>query len=267
LGSQIAFQLTNENLPDTETLERDESMSTDTGLATPSSTELLVPFVHGEEINSKVSNNETLTKDEVDTTAASEDADTTPNTKRIEAIESQANEVTDCQIPVSSHQFNQLFNYVNHIDHIYLRRGEVKKIIIAFLPDSRGRGRRPAKSSEFKKDEGSSSQFDDVEKLGSYQNPSDEDDMYDFFEINGLLFFFAFKLQYGATEESFEMETPKSPPRSSDSTQLTTSMGDLALMDDYRKSYLDKTDGTETQPTTAPDCQVRLRHLRRIIHG
>eukprot|EP00842_Homolaphlyctis_polyrhiza_P006400 jgi/Hompol1/6761/HPOL_003718-RA len=33
------------------------------------------------------------------------------------------------------YQFNQLFNYVNHIDEVSLEPGETQRIIIAFLPE------------------------------------------------------------------------------------------------------------------------------------
>lgn len=61
--------------------------------------------------------------------------------------------------------FNQLFNFVGHIDQIDLEPFQTQKIIIAFLPTT-----EPNTPTIFK-----------------------EDATHDFIEINGLLFFFCFK--------------------------------------------------------------------------
>jgi hypothetical protein len=74
-----------------------------------------------------------------------------------------------------NHQFNQLFNYVNHIDQIELDPGQCQKIIVAFLPEDK----------EDKK-------ISDVPTSFSVDK---NDNTFDFFEVNGILFFVCFRKQ------------------------------------------------------------------------
>ncbi|KAL5032177.1 hypothetical protein BDV3_000767 [Batrachochytrium dendrobatidis] len=95
------------------------------------------------------------------------------------------------------HQFNQLFNYVNHIDEVLIEPGQLQKIIIAFLPeikDSRESvltAQAPA-NSRLKSITGNrlnSSQMMD----SLFVSQGEEEETFDFFEVNGLIFFFAYR--------------------------------------------------------------------------
>ncbi|KAI9092651.1 hypothetical protein DFS34DRAFT_583878, partial [Phlyctochytrium arcticum] len=125
LGAQIAFQLTNENLPDHDGDGNDPRVTTNTVAAAA-----------------------------IGVFGSSE------------------------QNTLHGHQFNQLFNYVNHIHEITIQPGESQKIILAFLPDTPGKSRRENGEGEAKI------------KVDGVAN---DDEKYDFFDINGLLFFFAYK--------------------------------------------------------------------------
>lgn len=69
------------------------------------------------------------------------------------------------------HQFNQLFNFVNHIDQIELDPHQTRSIIIAFLPDGRGH---------------LNEESPDKHESANYES-------FDYFEVNGMLFFVCFK--------------------------------------------------------------------------
>lgn len=73
------------------------------------------------------------------------------------------------------HQFNQLFNQLGHIDQVSIKPHQTQKVILAFLPEKR---------SEKTAIEGDETVF--VER-------QDGGESYDFFEVNGLLFFFGYK--------------------------------------------------------------------------
>ncbi len=67
------------------------------------------------------------------------------------------------------HQFNQLFNFVNHIDQIELEPFQSQKIIIAFLPDL-------------------------VNVLTPLEFPTEKsEETHDYTTVNGTLFFVCFK--------------------------------------------------------------------------
>lgn len=108
LGSQIAFQLSNENLLENDL---DEYLVTNTVIA---------------------------------------------------AFNSQKNKKN-----ISGNLFNQLFNYVNHVDSVTIQPKSSINLIISFLPELNRK----------------------------------KEELLDFFEINGLLFFFAYKMQ-DITQES-----------------------------------------------------------------
>ncbi|KAJ3159683.1 hypothetical protein HK101_001020 [Irineochytrium annulatum] len=163
LGDQIAFQLTNENLPDR--LGSDGKLAADPGVI------------------------ETAPDGSVDSTGALADHggarsaldDFATNTVAAAAIGAFGTE------GLHGHQFNQLFNFVNHIDEVSVPAGATVRIVLAFLPDGRVRGNRPLEGT---KDDGSAVK-DDVTTQSSSANEDEE--LYDFFEVNGALFFYAFR--------------------------------------------------------------------------
>eukprot|EP00833_Pecoramyces_ruminatium_P011519 jgi/Orpsp1_1/1185551/evm.model.c7180000094347.1 len=84
---------------------------------------------------------------------------------------------------VYNQQFNQLFNYVGQIDEVQIEPGQTIPIILEFLPEN--------------KEKIDMQNIDTIKNdrsdtfLNSY---NDEDANYNFFEINGLLFFIAYRL-------------------------------------------------------------------------
>ncbi|KAH6570662.1 hypothetical protein BASA62_004240 [Batrachochytrium salamandrivorans] len=97
------------------------------------------------------------------------------------------------------HQFNQLFNYVNHIDEVLLESGQTQKIIVAFLPEVKD-NRESVLTSQIPASSRLKSITGNRMDGGGMIEPSfipqgEEEETFDFFEINGLLFFFAYKAE------------------------------------------------------------------------
>ncbi|KAJ3290798.1 hypothetical protein HK104_006518 [Borealophlyctis nickersoniae] len=194
LGSQIAFQLTNENLPDRDLSIRGPRKL----LQEDSSTSLLSVDAEplGQSMNSGASSPRTdrssppsvyTTPSEPGTPAEPDNSllQITTNTVAAAAIGAFGTESN----ALHGHQFNQLFNYVNHIDEVQIEPGQSRKIILAFLPDVRGRGRGRRDG----KDVGMGSMHEDGTD-SPFLAVSEEDETYDFAELNGLLFFFAYRI-------------------------------------------------------------------------
>ncbi|ORY06684.1 hypothetical protein LY90DRAFT_678342 [Neocallimastix californiae] len=84
---------------------------------------------------------------------------------------------------VYNQQFNQLFNYVGQIDEVQIEPGQTVPVIVEFLPENKEK-----------------INMQDIEAVNSDRNDTflnsynDEDANYNFFEINGLLFFIAYRL-------------------------------------------------------------------------
>ncbi|KAI8615007.1 hypothetical protein BC830DRAFT_1124579, partial [Chytriomyces sp. MP71] len=132
-----------------------------------------------------------------------------------------------------SHQFNQLFNYVNYIDQIEMEPGQILKVVMAFLPDDGHVANSPnsvdrSPSPDFRA-KGTLSMDDhmSVSQPTSHDAPpilhslDGGEELHDFFEINGLIFFFAFVKSPtfdGYSLDSLEMTTPRPFP----GTDLTT---------------------------------------------
>ncbi|KAH7052805.1 hypothetical protein BKA57DRAFT_391544, partial [Linnemannia elongata] len=74
-------------------------------------------------------------------------------------------------------QFNQLFNHVNLIDEVTVAAGETEYVILGFLPEPKGKNRRGTNI--------------DTEEFDSNDQHTDS---FDAFEVNGLVFFFAYKI-------------------------------------------------------------------------
>ncbi|ORX51768.1 hypothetical protein BCR36DRAFT_582810 [Piromyces finnis] len=84
---------------------------------------------------------------------------------------------------VYNKQFNQLFNYVGQIDEVQIEPGQTVPVIVEFLPENKEKINM--QNMDILKNDGSDA------FLNTY---NDEDANYNFFEINGLLFFIAYRL-------------------------------------------------------------------------
>ncbi|KAF9133180.1 hypothetical protein BGW39_010393 [Mortierella sp. 14UC] len=115
-------------------------------------------------------------------------------------------------------QFNQLFNHVNLIDEVTVAAGETEYVILGFLPEPKGKNRRGASTvtEVTNNNSGNGSAFGDGVQIyddnrqrdisanglvnGSNIDTEDFDsndlqtDSFDSFEVNGLVFFFAYKI-------------------------------------------------------------------------
>lgn len=164
-------------------------------------------------------------------------ANTLPTISTNTAAAAEAGSLT-----ASGHQFNQLFNHVNLIDEVTVASGETEYVILGFLPDPRGKSRRGKWDSTSagmditNANSGNGSAhgdgvqiFDDgrhrdfsANGLANGSNMESEEfdandqqtDNFDSFEVNGLVFFFAYKSTASSqtlTGESMEAVMTYSP--------------------------------------------------------
>ncbi|KAI9206366.1 uncharacterized protein BJ171DRAFT_29085 [Polychytrium aggregatum] len=197
MGSQIAFQLTNENLPSrikrrTPLLEIDSDRHRKR--SPPRLSELSPTFSTSLECLSSSLGVDVQADPSRCATPESffggEDScppspPLTTNTVAASTIGAFTSE--------GGHHFNQLFNYVNHITEVYIPASQSQHVIIAFLPDSRSKNRAAGRG-----DPGDDAVRDDAFDLQRLSGPSPEDETFDFFEVNGLLFFFGYLADRGA---------------------------------------------------------------------
>ncbi|CAG8447699.1 8569_t:CDS:10 [Diversispora eburnea] len=223
LGSQIAFQLSNENLPEFDYMKSNSTkikevkkMSSNASLSTTSEDYSNAPLNDIPEdplIN--------ITTNTVAAAAAGAFGDN-----------------------VNGYQFNQLFNYVNHIDEVEISPGCSQKIILAFLPDSRNNNTRRselnhASTPSFTDVNGLSSvsvDTDEVEDIrgntGMFAQSSEEDETHDFFEVNGLLFFFAYIIDKQHQQQNIQQNGGLV-----DTLNIERSYGNNIPSDKYRENY------------------------------
>jgi hypothetical protein len=232
LGAQISFQLTNENLPDDD-LQADNSktvfkMGSWSGSAPQSlrsSLNSIVGYSQTEFQSSTVDG-------ESGAWSLSRSSSMENNVPPLPPV---ANARDQSGQKEHGHQFNQLFNYVNHIDQVYLPAGQSEKVIVAFLPAEKS--------------------HDDVSnKAEEIENPfptADGEESNDFFEVNGVIFFFAFKVVAdkddvrSVTKHFIEgLETPGSDVSLQSRIQASDSVGPGDATDPDAKN------------TAAPDYQV-----------
>ncbi|OUM65110.1 hypothetical protein PIROE2DRAFT_7914 [Piromyces sp. E2] len=167
LGNQISFQLNNENLENEN--EFLNSVLNDQSNSTPepySSNISLFSPINSYSDNESVGHNfELKIKESTYSTSLLNNMNhTTANA-------------------VYNQQFNQLFNYVGQIDEVQIEPGQTIPIIVEFLPENKEKINM--QNMDVLKNDGSDT------FLNSY---NDEDANYNFFEINGLLFFIAYRL-------------------------------------------------------------------------
>ncbi|KAF9935756.1 hypothetical protein BGZ67_003136 [Mortierella alpina] len=125
-------------------------------------------------------------------------------------------------LTATGHQFNQLFNLVGLVDEVTVKAGNTENVILGFLPDPRGRSRRGKwdsaatimESGNANSGNGSAQGdgvqiYDDSRQRDTasnglvngnnidsedFENNDQQTDNFDSFEVNGLVFFFAYKL-------------------------------------------------------------------------
>ncbi|KAJ3043675.1 hypothetical protein HDV00_004448 [Rhizophlyctis rosea] len=202
LGEQVAFQLTNENLPD-----RDFATTPRKKAPTPHTiTEAVLATAEEASRHGKGEDVGPWSPSQGDSSGVPSiyntpsEAGTPP-----EPVEPTTSQITTNTVEAATigvfgaesnalhgHQFNQLFNYVNHIDEVRIEPGQSQKVILAFLPDVHGRGRKTGTS------ESDGSRRDEAVDGGAFMPLSADEECYDFVELNGQLFFFAYKTGFKA---------------------------------------------------------------------
>ncbi|KAL1925437.1 uncharacterized protein VTP21DRAFT_320 [Calcarisporiella thermophila] len=182
LGTQVAFQPNNENLPDPDAFFQNTS-SAGAGLVsfpqTPSdeASEPLATFP-----STPPSPTLSTSMDDVPNTLPEHFFSIATNT-----VAAMAAGISD-RFGHQGYQFNQLFNYVNYVDEIDIPPFQSKKVILAFLPDSsRERSSRRTANRVDRSEESS-----DRSSLFSSAAPADSEETHDIFEVNGLLLFYGY---------------------------------------------------------------------------
>ncbi|KAG0364530.1 hypothetical protein BGZ54_007414, partial [Gamsiella multidivaricata] len=131
-------------------------------------------------------------------------------------------------LTATGHQFNQLFNHVNLIDEVTVPAGETEYVILGFLPDPRGRNRRGKWDStstgvditnansgngsahgdgvqiydDSRQRDVSANGLGNGSSMGNeeFESNDQQTDSFDSFEVNGLVFFFAYKTTTAAAK-------------------------------------------------------------------
>ncbi|KAG9297531.1 hypothetical protein G9A89_001471 [Geosiphon pyriformis] len=213
LGSQVAFQLTNENFPDfdSEKLINHES----DGLSHPNWE--FSPATQRHDADNSPSDTQIgslMPRDDIIAAKTRKAISSLSPLKNNPLSNIVTNTVAAAAAGsfgdnINGHQFNQLFNYVNHIDEVEILPWQSQKVILAFLPDPRDKARRSLVghsmspyssdtsgiSSSASGNIGSSNSLEETnENSAVFSISSEEDEIHDFFEVNGLLFFFGYNL-------------------------------------------------------------------------
>jgi len=131
---------------------------------------------------------------------------------------------------------------VNHIDEVVIPQGSSQKIILVFLPDAHHRSEEDQNMSSSTSDiigissTGISGGSDETRINNNvFTQSSEDDETYDFFEVNGLLFFFAYVIDKQKDVESMEISNigpSNTVTFSTNSLALTneTDQGSISLM-------------------------------------
>ncbi|KAG0014000.1 hypothetical protein BGZ81_000714, partial [Podila clonocystis] len=155
-------------------------------------------------------------------------------------------------LTASGHQFNQLFNHVNLIDEVTVAAGETEYVILGFLPDPRGKTRRGKWESNLagmditNANSGNGSAqgdgiYDDRKDVSvnglsaiegeEFESNDQQTDNFDSFEVNGLVFFFAYKVTTAGARAHDKADTSSPPGAPITEQSFTTSLvvhpGDL----------------------------------------
>ncbi|KAI8137679.1 hypothetical protein BJV82DRAFT_674482 [Fennellomyces sp. T-0311] len=88
----------------------------------------------------------------------------------------------------SDYHFNQLFNYVNHIDQLELEPFQSRPFILAFLPETR---RLDSDTQDEDEDVGSAA---DTGRFNLHDTAAEEGNMYEGHNVTGSLFFFGYHI-------------------------------------------------------------------------
>lgn len=101
-----------------------------------------------------------------------------------------------------NYHFNELFNYVNHIDELELEPQQTRRLILAFLPDTQTDGRFHGDISDESLQDSSLTMRDPADDTGEKRK----------FHVTGALFFFGYYMdELAAMASQMESDLPGSP--------------------------------------------------------
>ncbi|CAG8579491.1 12936_t:CDS:2, partial [Acaulospora morrowiae] len=250
LGSQVAFQLTNENLPEFEPQESRLPVIKEVNESLASK-----PYYA---LNPTSENNSSVSLNNISENPLN---DITTNTVAAAAAGAFGD--------VNGYQFNHLFNYVNHIDEVEIAPGCSQKIILAFLPDPRNKIRRsdantavtPSSTSDLSVTPSASVDTDGVDDARGNANlftQSSEDETHDFFEVNGLLFFFAYIVD--KQQNSGLIEKSIRDRESSDYSDNVDTNGNNSVIKSYKPDIeITSSREIESVNTSKADHQITIK--------
>ncbi|KAJ3076202.1 hypothetical protein HDU98_005086 [Podochytrium sp. JEL0797] len=173
------------------------------------------------------------------------------------------------------HQFNQLFNYVNYIDQVDLEPGQTLPVVLAFLPDDQNIIVRSASPDTSR----GPSSMDERSTIHSLQSPDSVpshqnfetggEELHDFCEINGLIFFFAF-IKPTQDENMASLQNLSLPPlmlpAGGGSTATNASIMSSSITSDEGSTALVH-QGVSTRDSGSPDYQVTVKFRSRVCRS
>ncbi|KAJ3395154.1 hypothetical protein HDU84_002728 [Entophlyctis sp. JEL0112] len=181
----------------------------------------------------------------------------------------QSASVDDSKRNNHDYQFNQLFNYVNYVEHVELRPGQTLPLVLAFLPDGQNSSdsyltaRSESPENLRSKQIETASSIDGSSTVSSVSQDSDlthqrrnlstadgGEDLHDFFEVSGLIFFFAFVKPVEAGENQLNANQPTGE-----------------ILGDVDNASLALSGSSSTRDVGSPDFQVTLKFHSRVCRS
>ncbi|KAI9329352.1 hypothetical protein BDR26DRAFT_729799 [Obelidium mucronatum] len=164
------------------------------------------------------------------------------------------------------HQFNQLFNYVNYIDQVDLEPNQTLPIVLAFLPDDQNVSSNINHRSS-SPDQSRFAGLDDIRssalspESAPVQNIDNSEELHDFCEINGLIFFFAF-IKPPADETA-----NKTSPSNMSPSPASASAASASIPSPAANSFDDNNVLVGNRDSGSPDYQVTLKFRSRVCRS
>ncbi|KAJ3219397.1 hypothetical protein HK099_004728, partial [Clydaea vesicula] len=159
LGSQVAWQLENENLPSLKKTTSEDS-----------------------NLFSSTSKSQQSTPSDANTPVEYD-----------QSIIQTSNLVTSL-----NHRFNELFNQLNHVEEVEIKPKEIRQVILAFLPSDKKKKKDLVTSVNEsnvilqQQQQINNAQLEREENFSVFVSNDEKDETFDFFEVYGLLFFFGY---------------------------------------------------------------------------
>ncbi|KXS18827.1 hypothetical protein M427DRAFT_176995 [Gonapodya prolifera JEL478] len=234
LGSQITFQLVNENF------DQD-----DAGMQISEPAHHLTFPVDGPHQISSLSSVENLVSEATSSSFASEQPDSLSGASIVPSPHIPLPTSIETIPQESTH--NPLYNFVDNITEFVLKPGETKPVILLFLPDI---------PQQYRSGPPTLDTSTDNEAVGAEAGSGPSD----FTDVNGMLFFFAYELPTNARKDSF-LDHPSDSSIGMTPKRLFAALeavGDAHLTDS--ESGRDSSSvSSYVEPTRSPDYQASVK--------